>query len=256
MVALDRWAVDQAAALQRKVVAAYDSFEFHLIYQLVHQFCTVDMGSFYLDVIKDRQYTTQRDSLPRRSAQTALYHIVEALVRWLAPVLSFTAEEIWGFIPGRRGQSVFLETWYEHLPATESDHFPLAFWERVLMVREAVSKELEKLRVAGGIGASLEAEVDLYCDEELLKTLSKLEDELRFALIVSYARVHPAAERPADAVQSGVAGLWIKVAASGHDKCGRCWHRRADVGEYDQHPTLCGRCVDNVEGAGEARRYA
>jgi len=126
----------------------------------------------------------------------------------------------------------------------------------VLTVREAVSKELEKLRVAGAIGASLEAEVDLYCDEELLKTLSRLEDELRFALIVSYARVHPAEQRPADAVQSGVTGLWIRVAASGYGKCGRCWHRRADVGEYEQHPTLCGRCVDNVEGAGEARRYA
>ena len=256
LVALDRWAVDQAAALQRKVMAAYESFEFHLIYQYVHQFCTVDMGSFYLDVIKDRQYTTRRDILPRRSAQTALYHIVEALVRWLAPVLSFTAEEIWSFIPGSRSRSVFLETWYERLPAAESEHFPLAFWERVLAVREAVSKELEKLRVAGGIGASLEAEVDLYCDEELLPALSRLEDELRFALIVSYARVHPVTARPEDSVQSGMPGLWVKVTASSYQKCGRCWHLRADVGEYAQHPTLCGRCVDNVDGAGEARRYA
>ena len=263
MLALDRWTVDRTRRLQEQVRQAYNEYEFHRIYQLVHNFCAVDMGSFYLDIIKDRQYTTRADSIPRRSAQTAMYHVVEALVRWFAPIMSFTAEEIWRHIPGQRAESVFLSAWYE-LPSagyTESElqrHMDAGFWERVITVRDAVSKELEKLRVGGAIGSSLDAEVDLYADGETAALLRLLEDELRFVLITSYARVHDVAARPDEAVESDIPGLqlWLRVTPSAHAKCVRCWHHREDVGENPEHPELCRRCVENVAGEGEQRRYA
>ncbi len=256
MLVLDRWAVGRAAQLQSEVQRAYEAYEFHLIYQKAHNFCVVDMGGFYLDVIKDRQYTTQTDSLARRSAQTALYHIIEALVRWLAPILSFTAEEIWPHIPGERGDTVFLETWYGGLfPLPEDASFNAAFWTTLIQVRDTLSKELERLRVAGGIGSSLDAEVDLYCDEPLRGQLERLEDELRFLLITSDARVHPLAHKPEHAVYIENPALWATVAPSDHEKCIRCWHHREDVGTHRDHPELCGRCVANVVGSGETRRF-
>jgi isoleucyl-tRNA synthetase len=256
LLSLDQWIVARAAQLQGEIRAAYESYEFHLIYQKVHNFCAVDLGAFYLDVIKDRQYTTRADSRARRSAQTALYHLIEALVRWIAPILSFTAEDVWKHIPGARGESVLLEEWYG-LPETATVAGAVN-WEQVIEVRTAVSKELEKLRVQGAIGSSLDAEVDLYCSDDLRGMLAGLGDELRFVLITSYARVHAADERPADAVPATTAGgtLWIKAQASAHAKCVRCWHHRADVGSDAAHPELCGRCVENVTGPGETRRYA
>ncbi|MER2600846.1 MAG: class I tRNA ligase family protein, partial [Candidatus Competibacter phosphatis] len=259
MLALDRWAVDRTHRLQAEILEAYDQYLFHLIYQKIHNFCSVDMGSLYLDIIKDRQYTTQRDSIARRSAQTALYHIVEAMTRWLAPILSFTAEEIWRNLPGEHGPSVFLTTWYDGLFAVD-DAEPLnaAYWDRLIAVRELVSKKLERLRIEGGIGSGLDAEVDLYCDGALAADLRRIEDELRFFLIVSYARLRPLSEAPGDAEPTSLdsQSLVIQVVPSIEDKCGRCWHHRADVGHYPEHPQLCGRCVDNVAGDGETRRYA
>ncbi len=263
MLVLDRWVVARTAALQQEIVAAYADYEFHHIYQKVHNFCANDLGGFYLDVIKDRQYTTQADSVARRSTQTAMYFIAEALVRWLAPILSFTAEEIWRHLPGKREESVFLETWFElpqmFLPdEPEAQRFGPAFWEDVLAVRDLVKKEAEKVRVAGDIGSSLDAEIDLYCDAQWLEKLSRLEDELRFVLITSYARVHPAQERPDDALVLALrdSTIAIRVEASAHPKCVRCWHHREDVGASAQHPELCGRCVANVAGDGERRRFA
>jgi isoleucyl-tRNA synthetase len=188
-----------------------------------------------------------------------MHHILEAMTRWLAPILSFTAEEIWRHLPGERGPSVFVATWHGGLFAVgDDDPFGAAYWERLLGVREAVGKELEKLRVAGGIGSGLDAEVDLYCDGALAADLGQLEDELRFFLITSYARVHPLAARPAAAVEIQVNGrpLAIQVLPSVHAKCVRCWHHREDVGHSVEHPELCGRCVENVFGAGETRRFA
>jgi len=260
MVALDRWAVGRAHQLQEEIRRAYRDNHFHVVYQKAHHFCAIEMGAFYLDIIKDRQYTTGTDSLPRRSAQTAMYHIVEALSRWLAPILSFTAEEIWRHLPGRdRAESVFLETWYEGLAPLEDAAMGLDFWARVMDVRDAVYKRLEEVRVQGHIGAGLDAEVDLFCDSGLLQTLGHLEDELRFVLITSYARVHPSDARPDDAVRVPLGGgheLWVRVTPSRHPKCVRCWHRREDVGADARHPELCRRCADNVEGPGERRWYA
>lgn len=261
MIQLDRWAVDRAQRLQQDIVRAYRDYQFHLIYQKIHNFCVVDMGGFYLDVIKDRQYTTQTDGLPRRSCQNAMYHIAEAMSRWLAPILSFTAEEIWQHLPGERADIIFLETWYQGLFALDphascDPPFDQALWDRILVVRVTVSKHLEAARTAGAIGSSLDAELDLYCEPDLAADLAKLEDELRFVLITSYARVHPLEDRPADAQDTDLPGLALKVTSSDHAKCTRCWHHREDVGIDPEHPELCGRCVTNVEGNGEIRRFA
>jgi len=260
MLPLDRWAVDRAAGLQSEIREAYQNYSFHQIYQKVHNFCSVDMGGFYLDVIKDRQYTTQPDSVPRRSAQTAMFHILEAIVRWLAPILSFTAEEIWEHMPGKREPSVHLATWYEDLFELDADDaLGRKFWQQVLEVRVAVGKELERLRVAGGIGSSLDAEVDLFCGTELFAQLRTLENELRFVLISSEARVHRDTGHGDDSVHFTLSTgdeVWIAVAPSEYVKCARCWHHRVDVGSQPAYPDLCGRCVDNVEGAGEVRRFA
>ncbi len=257
LLPLDRWAVDRAWQLQEEVINAYATYQFNLVYQKVHHFCSVDLGSFYLDVTKDRQYTCKGGSLARRSAQTAMYHIAEALTRWLAPILSFTSDEIWRFLPGDRPESVFLSTWYEGLhPLTESSPMNREFWDFVLQVREAVSKELEVLRIRNAIGSSLDAEVELYCSPDVLARLSPLEDELRFVFITSYAKVFAESLEHADKLPTGIEGLELRLRASDKTKCVRCWHHRDDVGTHAGHPELCGRCVENVEGAGEKRLYA
>lgn len=259
MLALDRWVVARTAQLQAEILQAYEQYDFHHVFQKMHNFCNGDLGSFYLDVIKDRQYTTQAESLARRSCQTAMYHILEALVRWFAPILSFTAEEIWQHLPGKRAESVFLEQWYTLPKLVGDDAMDLGFWTQVLEVRTAVSKELEKLRVAGGIGSSLDAEVDLYCGAEIYQRLMSLEDELHFVLITSYARLHRDTEKTDDAVHVTLENgdeLWIAVMPTAYEKCVRCWHHREDVSDNGAHPELCGRCVDNVDGGGEQRRFA
>ncbi len=254
MLALDRWAVDRALRLQQEILDAYRGYQFHLIYQRIHNFCVVDLGGFYLDVIKDRQYTTQADSLARRSCQSAMFHIAEAMVRWLAPVLSFTAEEIWQHLPGERSETVFTATWYEGLFAlTGDDGLDRSFWDQAIAARVAVGPALEAARKADRIGSSLDAELDLYCDERLNALLAQPGDELRFLLIVSNVRLHPIAERPDTAVDTEIPGLAVRVNASPHPKCVRCWHHRPDVGTHAEHPELCGRCVENVEGEGERR---
>jgi len=260
LISLDRWAVARAQQLQAELQDAYDKYEFHRIYQKVHNFCAVDMGSFYLDVIKDRIYTCQKDSLARRSAQTAVFHIVEAMVRWFAPILSFTAEEIWKYLPGERNASVFLNEWY-CFPDMPADPYgmDLGYWEKVIEVRDCINKELEALRVAGEIGANLQADVQVYCGSEIFDVLKRLEDELRFVLITSQARNFQAGTPPGDAkhfILSSNDEIWVSVNASDHTKCVRCWHYRDDVGSNSTHPELCGRCIDNVDGDGEERFFA
>ncbi len=257
MLALDRWAVDRALLLQREIKEAFDSYRFWVVYQKVHNFCVQELGGFYLDIIKDRQYTTAADSVARRSCQSAMYHIGEALVRWIAPILAFTAEEIWQYLPGERNESVMLNTWYEGLSELpEGFELGRAFWDRIMAVKAAVNKELENQRAAKAIGGNLQAEVTLYADAALTESLAKLGDELRFVLITSAAAVEPLATAAADAVETDVGGLKLKVVKSGHAKCGRCWHHREDVGIDPAHPEICGRCVENIEGEGEVRHYA
>ncbi|GAB3281157.1 isoleucine--tRNA ligase [Parahaliea aestuarii] len=257
MLSLDRWAVDRAAALQAELLKDYEAYHFHQIYHKLHNFCTGDLGGFYLDVIKDRQYTTQADSVARRSAQTAMFHIAEAMVRWMAPILSFTAEEIWENLPGERAGSVFLVEWYDQLASLEPGaRLGREYWQQVMAVRDAVNKEIEVQRGAGRVRGSLDTAVTLYCSDDLLSALGELGEELRFVLISSGAALAPLADAPADVAVTEIDGLCLQVVASGDEKCERCWHRRPEVGSLEAHPTLCGRCVENIDGSGEQRRYA
>ncbi|MCL6269479.1 isoleucine--tRNA ligase [Sansalvadorimonas sp. 2012CJ34-2] len=256
MLPLDRWAVDRALQLQEEILANYNSYNFLNVYQKVHHFCSLDLGSFYLDIIKDRQYTTQTDSLARRSCQTAMFHIMEAFVRWIAPILSFTADEIWQVLPGQRGDTVHTEEWYTGLQALGEADLSREYWDKVMAVKTAVNKAMEDARNGNVIGGSLQADVALYVSDELKVELEKLGDELRFVMITSRADLNSLADAPAEAVETEVAGLKVTVAKSACEKCERCWHHREDVGSNDKHADLCGRCVTNVEGEGEVRYYA
>ncbi|MGP1209012.1 isoleucine--tRNA ligase [Serratia marcescens] len=258
MVVLDRWAVGRALAAQQDIEQAYANYDFHEVVQRLMQFCSVEMGSFYLDIIKDRQYTAKSDSVARRSCQTALYHIVEALVRWMAPIMSFTADEIWGFMPGKRAQYVFTEEWYDGLfGLAEGEAMNDAFWAELLKVRGEVNKVLEQARADKRLGGSLEAAVTLYADSELAARLNSLQDELRFVLLTSAASVAPLAEAPADAQASELLkGLKIAFSTAPGEKCPRCWHYTTDIGLVAEHADICGRCVSNVAGDGEKRNFA
>jgi isoleucyl-tRNA synthetase len=254
LVALDRWAIAETFALQNDILAAYRNYAFHDIYQKVHNFCVVQMGGFYLDIIKDRLYTTGAASAPRRSAQTAVLHVAEAMVRWIAPILSFTAQEAWGFMPGPRADFVFLETWHR-LPAGAEQPADID-WPALIALKAEVARELERLRAAGAIGAPLEAAVEVFAPREAMPQLDALRDELRFLLITSQARVIESLTPPPDAVRAGEQGVWIRVTPVSAPKCVRCWHLRNDVGSDPRHPELCARCALNVEGPGEERRFA
>jgi len=258
LLPLDRWAVDSATQLQEQVVQAYDSYQFLQVYQRVHNFCAFEMGAFYLDILKDRLYTTGYESKARKSAQTAMYHILEAMVRWVAPVLSFTAEEIHQYLPGTRSDSIFLETWYSGLFEMDNAEAERKRWQRVIQVRDAVSKSIETVRREGKAGSSLAVEVDVWLDGPLLEAVNSMGDELRFVLLTSEARVDDLASAPDQAQRINLeeGELALIVTPSEEEKCVRCWHYRADVGSDPEHPEICGRCVENIFGDGETRRVA
>ncbi len=256
LLALDRWAIVAAMDLQKKIQDAYDHYRFPTIYQAIHNFCTVEMGSFYLDIIKDRLYTSKKDGVPRRSAQTALYVIVEAFVRWIAPILSFTADEIWHYLPGKTEESVFLTEWFKAFPSVSLSETERNQWSLLLRIRGGVNKVLEEFRNAGKIGSALEANVSVYVDEKMYPALSGLASELRFVLITSEAVVAPMNKKSKDAIDLDVPGVAVAVSVSEHPKCMRCWQRQPDVGQDSEHPDICERCVSNAFGRGEDRRFA
>jgi isoleucyl-tRNA synthetase len=245
MLELDRWLLLEAGKLQDKVKDAYERYEFHSIYQDVHRFCSVDLGGFYLDVLKDRVYTLAADSKARRSGQTAMYHVAEAMLRWLAPILSFTADEAWAFLPGQREGSVFAATWWSIPSVSNAGELGESGWQALREAREVVSKSLEEARNAGDIRGSLDAKVTIEAEGEAFAAMQTLGDELRFVFITSDAELI-----------AGKGEIKATVSASSAEKCERCWHRREDVGQHSDHPTLCGRCVENIDGAGEQRLFA
>lgn len=257
MVALDRWAVGRALAAQEEIVKAYEEYNTHGVTQRLMQFCSIEMGSFYLDVIKDRQYTAKRGGNAQRSCQTALYYIVEALVRWMAPIMSFTADEIWNEMPGERDKFVFTGEWFDGLfGLAEGEELNNEFWAEIQAVRGAVNKLLEDARKEKTIGGALQAEVTLFADDALAAKINKLEDELRFVLLTSAATVKPLGEKTDAAQATDIEGLFVEVAAAEGEKCDRCWHHTPDVGTIEGHEKICGRCVSNVEGEGEVRKFA
>jgi len=248
MVELDRYAIALTAQLQAEVLACYDRFEFHPVVARLQTFCSEDLSGFYLDVLKDRLYTTQPASHARRSAQTALWHITASLLRLMAPFLSFTAEEAHQVfqrpVSPDAATSIFIETYHE-LPPVPGHEALLAKWSNIRAIRAEVLKQIEEKREAGKIGSSLQAEVDLHLHGERHAVLATLAEELRFVTITSRATLHAAAD---------AANERIDVVPSPHAKCVRCWHYRPEVGRNTEHPTLCGRCADNLFGAGETRR--
>ncbi|MCR9944268.1 isoleucine--tRNA ligase [Vibrio owensii] len=257
MVALDRWAVGRALAAQEELVKAYEEYNTHGVTQRLMQFCSIEMGSFYLDVIKDRQYTAKRGGNAQRSCQTALYYIVEALVRWMAPIMSFTADEIWNEMPGQRDKFVFTGEWFDGLfGLAEGEELNNEFWTEIQAVRGAVNKLLEDARKEKTIGGALQAEVTLFADDALAAKINKLEDELRFVLLTSAAKVKPLGEKTDAAQATDIEGLFVEVAAAEGEKCDRCWHHTPDVGTIEGHEKICGRCVSNVDGEGEVRKFA
>ena len=251
MLVLDKWIVSKTAELQKNVIREYDEYNFHFAMKAILNFCTNDLGGFYLDIIKDRQYTTQTDSLARRSAQSALFHISHAMVRWLAPILSFTAEEIWQFLPGSSNESIFLQIWYEGLEAKFNNHSIDVSRD----INNHLRKELEEMRRDKIIGSSLDAEVDIYCEDENYQALLELKDELRFVFITSDAQVHALKDKPVNAKDID-SSLAILVRKSEYEKCVRCWHHRPEIGQNTMHKELCSRCIENVTGDGETRIFA
>jgi isoleucyl-tRNA synthetase len=241
-VELDRYAVALAAAFQEELAGHYERYEFHYVVQKLQTFCSEDLGAFYLDVLKDRLYTTRKDSAARRSAQNALHHITHSLLRLMAPILSFTAEEAWQVVTGKADESIFFHTWHA-FPEVADAPALLARWAEIRAARSEVQKELETLRAAGKIGASLAAHVEIGASGARHDALAALGDELRFVMITSQATLRNGADA-------------IVATPSPHAKCDRCWHYRADVGADAAHPSLCGRCVSNLTGAGETRRFA
>jgi len=241
---MDRYALALTRQLQENITAAYDAYEFHKVAQALQIFCSEDLGGFYLDILKDRLYTAAAGSRPRRAAQSALWHIAQAVTRLMAPILCFTAEEIWPLIGGE--ESILLGVWHE-LPTQDGEAELLARWRQIREARGEVSRAMESEREAGRIGSSLQADVEIRASGAKYDLLASLDDDLRFVLICSRTTLVKAADAAAEAVI---------VTPSAHAKCGRCWHWREEVGHDAEHPELCGRCLSNLFGAGEARSHA
>lgn len=241
---IDRYALVLTEKLQTEVLADFDRYEFHLAVQKFVSFCSEDLGSFYLDILKDRLYTTGENSHARRAAQSTLYHITQAMMRLMAPILSFTANEIWQTLGLDKDATVFEELWYD-LPAHALSEADINKWWDIRNVRTSANKAIEEKRGLGEVGSSLQAEITIFVDGPLYDSLMSIEDALRFVFITSQAKV----EKLSGAVR-------FNVTASKHAKCDRCWHYREDVGANVEHPTICGRCVSNLFGQGEKRTHA
>jgi isoleucyl-tRNA synthetase len=271
---LDQWAIRSARDVQDAVVAAYARYDFPEVVQRVQNFCTNEMGALYLDITKDRLYTMPTGSHGRRSAQSAMFRILEAMVRWLAPLFAFTSEEIWQAMPRQmhmpieirgsftvRDASVLYETWYQGLRETQNSPDQRRWWSDLLAIRETAARVLEGMRKEGRIGSSLDATLTIHADPAVAERYQQVADELRFFFIVSDLRLD-IGEAPADAVLTELEGanVWVSASVSEAPKCVRCWHHRVDVGSHPEHPELCGRCAENVtafqgQGAGETRRW-
>lgn len=253
LIAIDQYILQRASEVQKTIQAAYADMNFHQVCSTLTGFCINDLGGFYLDIIKDRQYTSKADSQARHSAQTALYHIVQAFVRWMSPILSFTAQEAWPLIPEQNEAYVFTAHWYDIPVASQENLLSEADWQTLIQVKSAINKQIEAARNAKLIGSNLSAKVELWASADLQKVLNQLGDELRFVLITSTAVVYDAAD---EGEATDLEGLRVRVSAAEGEKCVRCWHVLPDVNSHATHPGLCGRCIINVTGSGEVRKYA
>jgi isoleucyl-tRNA synthetase len=243
-LSIDRYALHLTHQLQDHIKKDYASYEFHLGMQNFVSFCSEDLGGFYLDILKDRLYTSSENSKARRAAQSAIFHITHSLMRLMAPVLSFTADEIWQILMPQSDELVFMDEWYD-IPSHELNARELLAWEHIIHVRTITNKKIEELREKGLVGSSLQAEIDIFASGDIYQSLSILHEDLKFAMITSSAKLH---ERQGD--------LHIDVRASQHKKCDRCWHYREEVGSHKEHPAICNRCISNLFETGEVRAHA
>jgi len=248
MLEIDRWALHKLQKLIQRVTKAYDDFEFHIVFHSIHNFCAVDLSAFYLDILKDRLYTAKATSLERRSGQTAMHEILSALVRLMAPVLSFTADEVWGYMQAAgKAESVFLSD-FPKADAKYVDDGLESRWDKIIAVRGEVAKVLEGLRKDKKIGHSLDAGVTLHASPELQDFLRQYEKDLAFIFIVSQVSVASEQGVPADAYTSDVVkGLKVVASTAKGQKCGRCWMYQESVGTVAEHPTICSRCAGNLK---------
>jgi isoleucyl-tRNA synthetase len=254
LIALDQYILQRAHEVQQSILTAYDEMNFHVVCSSLTNFCINDLGGFYLDIIKDRQYTTKTDSQARRSAQTALYHIVQAFIRWMSPILSFTAQEAWPLIPEQSEKYVFMSEWYQIPVASTANLISEENWQTLITVKSAVNKQIEAARNAKLVGSNLSAKVELWAQPALKSILDQLGNELRFVLITSQVIVHDF-EKAGESTE--LEGLRVKVSAAEGEKCARCWHVLPDVNTHAGHPGICGRCLINLpSGQGEERKYA
>jgi isoleucyl-tRNA synthetase len=249
---LDKWMILRSKKLQEQIKDDYLNYNFHQAFQKIHNFCANDLGGFYLDILKDRLYTAKLDSNARRSSQVALANILQALLRWVSPILSFTAEEAWQSLDSNI-KSVHLLEWFEDWAETGNLRFSDEEWEKVLEIRSEVNKHIEEARNNEIIGSSLDAALELYCDSGIKKLLDEFAEELRFIFITSEATVYEIGQ---DGNETNIEGLKINVSKIGHEKCVRCWHSRPEVGTIKGHETICERCYENVEENGEIRTFA
>ena len=255
LIALDQYILQRASDVQKTIQQAYEEMNFHIVASALTNFCINDLGGFYLDIIKDRQYTSKADSQARHSAQTALYHLVQAFVRWMAPILSFTAQEAWPLIPGQTEKYVFTTEWYDIPVASTANLISEADWQTLISVKSAVNKQIEAARNAKLIGSNLSAKVELWANAELKAILDQLDNELRFVLITSTVMVNTFDAAQGETTE--IEGLRVKVSAAEGEKCARCWHVLPDVNTHAAHLGLCSRCIINLPtGQGEERKYA
>jgi len=256
LLLLDQWAVHRAHELQEQIKDAYARYDFSAVVQVVQNFCTNDLGALYLDVTKDRLYTMREDSRGRRSAQSAMFHVAEAMVRWIAPILSFTADEIWGYLPGERVGNVMFATWYGGLQSVPNDSIvSSADIDYLLAMRQTIVGSIEPKRASGQLGSSLEAVVSIWASENRMALLNRVKDELRFLFISSDVHIAPQSEFPAGVHATTESGFYSQIEISNYSKCIRCWHYRSDVGANPGHPEICLRCASNVDGPGEDRKW-
>jgi len=244
MLSIDRYGLYLIGELQTNIIKDYDAFDFYLAMQKFLSFCSEDMGGFYLDILKDRLYTTAENSHGRRSAQTALFHITQSLIRLMAPVLSFTAEELWNVVNKNNKSTIFVENWYE-FPSHALSEKEFLGWQHVINVRNLANKKIEALREEGAVGSSLQAELKISAPLDIYKSLSFFDNELKYILITSNS-----------ILEESQKDLEIEVSASKNNKCERCWHYVEDIGNNSEHPTICKRCISNLFGEGEKRKHA
>nr|BET44918.1 MAG: isoleucine--tRNA ligase [Candidatus Aschnera chinzeii] len=256
MIAIDIWAINCTNKTQIKIKSQYKNYNFHGVIQLLMHFCTIQMGSFYLDIIKDRLYTSKKHSIAHRSCQTAFYHILESLVRWISPILSFTADEIWHKIPGTRSQYIFTEEYYSNLSKIMSHASPFNIeWNILINIKNNINKILETAKKEKIIKNSLEAKIIFYADTKINIILNSLNNELHYLLLVSAVNIYNIQDAPHNAYNTDINGLKIIFKKANGKKCPRCWHYTNDIGTNKQYPDLCFRCINNVIGNGMIRKF-